>query len=84
MLSGHRRLPIRLHAVVAMGHRFPISVGPGVIAELWRILELLFRNAGAEPTEGRIILQSRPRYRIVAVTEPEETAEAHHGVDDPT
>ena len=69
---------------MAMGDGLPIAIRPGVIAELWRVLELLFRDARAETFQRRIVLQGSPRNRIVAVAEPKEAAEAHDGIDDPS
>ena len=62
-----RRLPIWAGPVMLMGTRLPISVVPAIVAELRHILQLLLRDVSSEPAEGRIVAQSIPRNRIVAV-----------------
>ena len=60
-----------------MGSRFPISILPGVIAELRRIPELLLCDIGSEALDRRIIRQSAPWNGVVAVTQANKSAEAH-------
>jgi hypothetical protein len=33
-----------------MSPGFPITISPSIVAELWRVLKLLFRDVGAEAT----------------------------------
>src|SRR4029453_8743786 len=61
------RLPVLGCPVVLVGARFPISILPRVITELWRVPQLLLGDICSETTKRRIICQSAPGYGIMAV-----------------
>src|SRR5262245_16544741 len=67
-----------------MRANFPVAILIGVVAEFGGIPQLIFRDAGPIATETGVVFERRPRDRIVTVSEPEEPAEAHHGVRNTT
>ena len=78
------RSPICGSAVVLMRACLPLSIGPGVIAEFRRILELSLCYASAIATESRVIFERRPWNGVVAMRQSEETAEPHDSLGDST
>jgi len=50
-------LPVWADFVMTIGMGFPISVGPGIVAESWRVLQVTFGDPGHVSVELGVVLQ---------------------------
>src|SRR4051812_48717253 len=66
-----------------VGAYFPLSVAPGIITELRRILQLRFSNASAIAAQSGIVFERRPGDWVMAMTKPQEPTKAHDGIEHP-
>src|ERR1700733_1525964 len=75
-----RSVPIGANAIMVMRFRLPIAIAPSVVAEIWRVLQLLFGDAGAIAVDRCIVFERLPGNGIMAVTETQKAAKTHHGI----
>jgi len=72
-----REALLRPDVIVLVDFSLPVPVGPGIVAERWRVLELPFGDPGDIPVELGVVFQGTPGDWVVAMAETKEPAKAH-------
>ena len=73
-------LPVGGGAVVLMRGGLPGAISPGIITKFGRVTKLRFGDSRSIAAKRGIILQRRPGDRVVAVCQPQESAETYDDV----